>query len=556
MLAPLAVRRFLKTYGFGVGLALLYLYSFPYFQKIHHANELPRVYLTMSMVDEHTFAIDSGVARWGSTADVSPSGGHHYSNKAPGASMLAAPAYAVDRGLRSLFGLSRPSLAETTWLCRVVTGVIPTLLFLLLFYRFLVRFAPRPETRRLVIAAYALGTMAMPYSILFHSHQLSAVAIATAFILCVRVFEDGADERWMWAAGLAAGAAPLVDYQAAFAGVPIAIYVIVRALKRSRGWRPIAYAAAGSVPPIALLLYYHAACYGSPFRTGYSASETFAVYHQKGFLGMDAFRLKALSGSTIAADHGLLFFCPLLLTAVVGWVLLARRRTIWALVVTLSIAIIYVAFQSSINFWRAGWSLGPRYITVMLPFVFVPVAVALDAWDGEARRWPLRGLWIGLALVGIVVYSISCALYPHFPERFTNPLYEVTFRLLIQGRAPYNLGWVVGLRGLASLLPYLALLGAVVGYAAAPSRRQAASALLGAGLAAGILALYALAPRSQDPDAGRAYTCYVAGVMPDRPGVGREGGSCGPGRSCDDGLSCLTCDPQQRLCIRPRGSGL
>lgn len=543
------MKELLRRYGLAAALVFLYVYSFPYFAKIRHANELPRVYLTRAMVDEGRFAIDTGVARWGTTADVSPSGGHHYSNKAPGASMLAVPAYALVRGLRAVTGAEPPGLAETTWLCRMVTGVIPTLLFLLLLYRFLARWAPAADTRRLLIGAYALGSMAMPYSILYHSHQLAAVFIATAFILAVWVCEDRRDPRLMWLAGLCAGCAPLTDYQAAFAGVPIAVYVAWRCARRLRSWRPIAYAAGAAAAPIALLLYYHHACFGSPFRTGYDASETFAHHHQKGFLGMDELRLEALAGSTLSPEHGLVFLCPLVLAALAGWWLLYRDRQWWVLAITVSIAVMYLAFQSSINFWRAGWSLGPRYITALLPFLWVPIAVAAAAADRNRQYWPLRALVVGLAVVGVVVYALSCAEYPHFPEKFDNPLYEVTLQLIADGRAPYNLGFAVGLTGFASLLPYLLVLAAVVVWLAVPDRSRVLSGGTGIIVAASILALYSLAPRGEGAPTFRAYTCYVAGVMPAAPAAGAEGGACVGRRGCDDGLVCLVCDQSHRLCI-------
>jgi 4-amino-4-deoxy-L-arabinose transferase-like glycosyltransferase len=500
------VRSYLSRYGLPVALVLAYLYSFPYFAEIQSANELPRVYLTQAMVEEGTFAIDTGVRRWGTTADVSPHEGRSYSNKAPGSSFLAVPAYLVLRAVRG----GDPGLAEMTWAFRVTTGIVPTLLFLLLLWRFLGRFAPRSETRRLTIAAYALGTMAMTYSVLFIAHQLAAVCIATAYILIVWVVEDGLDRRWLWAAGLAAGCAPLVDYQAAFAGVPIAVYLLYHTAVRARQWKPAAMAAAGAVPPIALLFYYHWRCFGSPFRTGYDASESFAHFHQEGFLGMDGLRWEAFVGSTVAPDNGLLFFCPMLLLAIPGWVILARRRQWWHLGITLAVVVGYLLFISSLTFWRGGWQLGPRYITAMLPFAMVPVAVALAA--AEARWWT-RGAALGLILVGVVVYAVSAGQYPHFPEKFFNPLYEVTFRLIADGHAPYNAGWLVGLRGLPSLVPYLALLFAVVVYVALPSRRHWRSAALGAALAAAILASYSLAPGG-GPAADRAYERWVAGVMP------------------------------------------
>src|SRR5947208_1660440 len=85
--------------------------------------------------------------------------------RAPGSSLLAVPPYWIVSRVSRAIGAGEPSFALTLWLCRVWTGVIPTLLFLLLLWRFLARWAPREETRRLVIVAYALGSMAMTYSV-------------------------------------------------------------------------------------------------------------------------------------------------------------------------------------------------------------------------------------------------------------------------------------------------------------------------------------------------------------------------------------------------------
>src|ERR1041385_8684100 len=81
----------LRQLGWLAAIAVAYLYVFPYFPRIQSANELPRAYLVKAIADDHTFAIDKDVARWGGTADVSPSGGHQYSNKAPGASLIVVP---------------------------------------------------------------------------------------------------------------------------------------------------------------------------------------------------------------------------------------------------------------------------------------------------------------------------------------------------------------------------------------------------------------------------------------------------------------------------------
>jgi len=335
--------------------------------------------------------------------------------------------------------------------------------------------------------------MAMTYSVLFISHQLAAVCIGTAYIVSVWVIEEGLHARWLMAAGLAAGCAPLVDYQAAFAGVPLAAYLIYKLVGRrdNRQWKHLAMAVAGSLPPILLLLAYHWTAFGSPLRTGYDASEAFAHIHQRGFLGLDAFRFEALFGSTFAPDNGLFVFSPFLLLAIPGWVLLARRKQWWHFGITLSVAFIYLAFISSLvpPFWRGGWQMGPRYITAVLPFLMVPIAVAVSAAE---TKWVLRSLVVGMIAAAIVIYTLSCAQFPHFPEKFHNPLYELTFRLIGDGLAPPNAGWFIGLRGFASLVPYLLLVGGLIVWIAVPSREHRRSGIAGLVVAAALIASYSL----------------------------------------------------------------
>ncbi len=496
--------------GFAALVGLLYLYPFPYFEAMGSANELPRIYLTTAMVDEGTFAIDHGVADYRKQyrhepVDTSPSGGHHYSNKAPGSSMLAIPAYLLLKGVCALSG-TEPSMAQKTWAFRVATGVVPTLLFLLLFWRFLARFAPEEKARRLALAGYAAGSMAFIYSILFISHQLSAVAIASAWIVAVWVVEGALGRRWLPVVGLLAGTAVLCDYQAAFAGVPVAVYLVWKLVgKPPRRWLDVGLAALGAVPPIALLLVYHAHAFGSPWKTGYAASEAFAHFHQKGFLGMDRLRGEAFIGSTVAPDNGLFFLCPMLLLVVPGLVLLFRRGDRWTAGVCGAVVVIYLLFISSLSFWRGGWQVGPRYITVMLPFAMVPVAVAIQAaHDAAPARWWWWAGAVALVAFSIAVYALSAATFPHYPETFKNPFHELVLRLIAEGRSPWNAGWLVGLRGIASLIPYLFAVAGLVLLIAIPRRDRLLPGAVGLAAAILLVALTSLAPHGGVP-AARSY---------------------------------------------------
>ncbi|TMQ06871.1 MAG: hypothetical protein E6J90_44920 [Deltaproteobacteria bacterium] len=453
----------LVSHGWLAAIVFAYLYLFPYFPRISSANELPRVYLVKAIVEDQTFAIDRGVATWGTTVDVSPSGGHLYSNKAPGSSLLAVPAYAIVRAIAG-----EPALAPSVWICRVFGGILPMLGFVWLLWGFLARFAPEPAVRRVVLLGYALGSLAMTYSMLFYSHQLGAICIASAWIVALDVADGRRGLAAMAVAGLLAGAAPLVDYQAVFAGLPVASHVVVRLV------------------PIAVLLGYHAACFGSPWRTGYDASTTFAVYHQHGFLGLTELRGEALWGALMRRDNGLFALSPWWLIALPGLVTLWLGRERGTALVGAAVIAIYVLFISSINFWRGGWEVGPRYITAMLPFLLPAVAAQLQAWR-------VRPFWFGLAAgltgVGVVVYVLATATFPYWPDYFQHPLYEITFRLLRDNLVGPSLGSALGIAGIAGIAPVLAVVAAALG-AAVWRSAGARSLALAVGVAGAVLLGY------------------------------------------------------------------
>lgn len=485
------LRAWTRRHAWLIAIACAYLYVFPYFPRLSSANELPRVYLVKAMVHEQRFAIDRGVERWGTTLDVSESGGHVYSNKAPGSSMLAVPIYAAVHAVAG-----EPSLAVSLWICRIATGVVPTLLFLLLLHGFLARFTADPAIRTLVVIAYAFGSMAMTYSLLYFSHQLAAVCVASAWILTLDVLDGKRGIRMMAVAGALAGAAPLIDYQAVFAAVPIAIYVVVRLrADLPRLARVASHAALAAAVPIAILLAYHQACFGSPWRTGYDASTSFAMYHQQGFLGLTRFRWEAFTGSITSFDNGLVMLSPWLLLALSGALELIRRPPGSGMrgiaVVGIAVAVIYILFISSINFWRGGGAVGPRYITAMLPFLLPFVATQLDTLRDRPR---LLGALAGTILVGITIYALTSATFPYWPDSVRNPFRDVTLRLLADDLVGPNLGSALGVGGVLGLVPYLALIGGVSGWAIArvAGRRGLAIAV---GIAVLMLGAYVLVPR-------------------------------------------------------------
>jgi hypothetical protein len=499
--------------------AFAFFYVFPYYPRVHNANELPRAYLVKSIVDHRRIDIDPGVARWGTTVDVSPWNGHSYSNKAPGTSFLTAPFYALLR----LGG--EPTIHTTVWLGRVITGLLPTLLLLALLPGVLARFGVGPPAAQLTLVTYALGSMALPFSYLYISHQPSAVALALAWILAQKVADSvprapGAVAAgppmtsrqaagWMALAGTAAGWAPVCDYQAAFALPLLTLLVAPRVWRRPDRLRLFAVTLAAAALPIALMLAYHQAAFDSPWRTGYDASVTFASFHQQGFLGITSLRWIAFQNSMVGPDNGLITFAPWLLLALPGFVLLWRRGHRAEAATFAGIAALYILFLSSITFWRGGWQMGPRYIIAMLPFLLPPIALALQAFT----RRPLgQVLVLSACFFGVLVYAGSSAQFPYFPERFINPLHEVTVRLWREGFAAPNPLNTLGVPGPWSLLPYIAAVVAAMATSArgvTASWRPVAVALV---LAIALFAALRLAPFSKDGEHGYQWVRRAATI--------------------------------------------
>src|SRR5262249_20191625 len=196
----------------------------------------------------------------------------------------------------------------------------------------------------------------------------------------------------------------------------------------------------------------------------------------------------ALAQALVTPDNGLLVLMPWVVLAVVGAVRLLRApATRPEAAVAAGVALPYVLFVGALvpEFGRAGWSLGPRYITCALPFLAWLAAAGLDAAD--ARPAP-RAAAQALVLVGLVVMVAAGTTFPHWPTIFQNPLYEVSFWLLRHGYAPHSLGTWLGLRGLPSLLPlYLVVAALIVALLGRGERARTATLAIAAVVAVGLV---------------------------------------------------------------------
>jgi hypothetical protein len=444
---PAATETSLRRHAVWACVALAYLIVFPYFERLNNPNENVRIWMTRAIVAHGTLAIDGVEREWGEVSDRASDGVHRFSGKAPGASLLGVPVDFVHYRVAKLFG-APPSKRATTWVLRVFTVALPLVFFLLIFARAAERETGSPVARDLLVLGLGLGTMMYPYGLGFVGHAQAAALLFGGF-LCARGGR-------LVAGGALAGLAVVFEYQALFAAVALAGYVAFVHRRRALWFL------AGALGPAVLLGVYHTAMFGRPWELplAHSDDAIFAQYHGQGVLGYVAPRPAVIARSLFSIDYGLFVWSPWLLAGLVAAVVALRRRPRAEPVLILAVTALMVLFLSGMANWRGGWCAGgPRYIATVVPFLAWALVPGWSFWQG--RPLALAGL-AGLVLAGVTACFLAGAHFPHFPLQFDDPLYDLTFPLLAEGKVPYSLGWAVGLRGLFSYLPLAAAVTAAV----------------------------------------------------------------------------------------------
>ena len=414
-----------------LGVLLGWLWPFPYFNTlladgtINNPNEVTRVYAVAASVDDKSWSIDGPIKRWGGVDDKAKRDGKLYSSKAPGTTLVGAPIYQAYR----LFG---PALSKRglTWFLRVVVGLPLSLFLLLLLRRELARFHDENRVDGLMLCA-GLGSMIYPYTLVFAGHAMAAACVFAAY-----VYGRRSDHKGMVLFGLFAAAAPAMEYPHALAILPLGLrYLLAEGRDLARLAKRFALACAGGAVPIIATCYAQAQMFGSASKTGYSFLENTAYkdLHGAGFFGISLPQIERIGAAFFSLELGLFVFTPLLLLGAIGLChpksVFARNERAWLLAL-IALELIFLAGHSG---WRGGWSIGPRYILPIVPFLFLGLAA------------PFRPALLGtLAGVSVLICGLPSALYPHLSDVFSNPWASFVLPAIKSGLAPYQPGPFAG----------------------------------------------------------------------------------------------------------------
>jgi hypothetical protein len=363
--------------------------------------------------------------------------GHLYSDKAPGLSLLELPSFAV------LQPLPLRGTDFRLWVIRALSVGLALLGCAFLVGRVAEGLAP--GFGGIALVAFALGTIAGAVAQISFEHLPAALALFGAFLL--------AWSRRPFLAGLAGGAALLIEYESGLGIALIGLYVLV--LRPKDVWRY----AVGVLPGAALLGAYDWAAFGAPWHLSYRyVSAAFRAQQGSGFFGI-GLPTPSATFAVLSGNGGLLVVSPVLVLAAYGLWRLRRRYPLEALAAAV-VALSLVLVNSGYFLPYGGTSPGPRFLVPALPFL----ALGL----GPGLAWRPR-LGVALAVLSVATSTAIALVWADGAVVMRQTVWGELARLPVAlGSSPYvhaltpNLvNTLVSGRGYGVLVVVLAAAGAL-----------------------------------------------------------------------------------------------
>ena len=461
-------------------LGAAFFISYAYFYQAGGWGENSRFAMIRAILERHTVQIDDYSLH---TGDLAIWNGHFYTDKAPGASLLALIPVALARGIDRLVGVDPqgyPGLAWTSYVAAVSTSGIFTVVAALSIFWLGRRWGYSRGASCFAATAYGVATPAWCYATLFMGHAPAAGCLALGFAAAWAT-GDPANQRPLrsaWIVGLACGWAVLTEFPSA---VPV-LFITGLSLSSARAARPqdwpqiVGRVLAGGAIVAALLLAYNVVSFGSPFRFGYLNEADPRYYHMReGFFGIALPRVHVLGELLFGRYRGLLPIAPLIAVTPIGLLILGRTdsgyRAAWT---AAAIAVFYFLMNASYFLWDGGAVYGPRHVIPSLPFLSLGL---LPLWEHGRTigRVLLTAGWVWGAAVTLI--AVSTFLQPP-ANTLKDPVWELMWPAFrdgdlslspqtmvsrsidtsrLRGRqqrhAAWNLGEIAGLHGHATLVP-------------------------------------------------------------------------------------------------------
>ncbi len=440
-----------------IKLFLLVLLCCGWFYSVGSWNQLSRYDAIRALAESGTVCIDDYLANPqanDNTGDWSFHAGHYYSNKAPLPILLGAAVYSPLYHAERIAGLNPTApgalMLFNFWWINIWCSVLPTALMALFAFKLLRELSFSTNRAAFWALALVLASPMWPYATMMWGHNLAAFCVTAALYHAIRT---NARNRDFYLAGLYAGCAVLADYLSAVILPFLAIYLFFVCDRKA-----VLRFIAGGLPALLIHCAYHAACFGNPILPATFYNNPLFTNSEDACGIFYALKPVVLLELLIGIRRGLLWCAPLAFCAIPAIVPLWRRDLRGKMLVLCTIGSFLCALfvNASFNGWHGGACIGPRYLFIALPPLFL-----------LAAHYQPRAIWtqwlLGtIALASACIMLLCAAASPLVGEAIFNPLFHyLPSQLFSRERLAYIVspGAFIGFRPFSDILLIAIIIG-------------------------------------------------------------------------------------------------
>jgi hypothetical protein len=399
--------------------------------------ENSRFFLTRAIVDEDRFEIDSFANQ---TSDRAFFNNHYYTDKDPGTSFIAVIPYSVfkilfESSLRSLnekqIPIYLPSIVNgvpiydvlnpdrfTLYSMIIVTtfsSVLLSSLTVVLIYKTTGFFTKRQTDRLLITLAAGIASAIFPFALVFTDNAPSVFfAFLGFYILLKKKYERVDQKKYSLLAGLSLGLSVLTTTQAIVILILSVFYV--KKLKNSE----LKFLILGSLITLSIYPIYNFIVFKNPFLLpkNYLDTAIFGITKIGGptsVLSLQGVAIQVIDVLGSLAPNppivwhllfdtykGLFFYYPFLILSFYGlYVMYKKRGLVFETIFIILTFYFILNINSNAIMWWGGGYFGPRLLTLIFPFLLIPLIFVLQEKSKKSKIIkPIK-----LLLIALIAYS-------------------------------------------------------------------------------------------------------------------------------------------------------
>ena len=256
---------------------------------------------------------------------------------------------------------------------------------------------------------YSFGSLIFSYIGTFFSEPLCTLFIILSFLFIIKnekvqQISKIKNQNYLYS-GLFLGLA-ITSHISAVLSVPFYyMFMLGQKFKNKNELKDFAvsslYFTSGLTIFCILLFYYNYTRFGNVFETGRSADPLihYAIYSNP---------LPAFYGLLFGSGKGLFTYSPIVLLAVIFWKSFHRGFPHLSIAI-LGMFFIRLLFIASRSDWHGGFCLGSRYFVIIIPFLFVPIAIGIKniLENGNLKQFLVISLFVFLCIVQQIFFSLG-----------------------------------------------------------------------------------------------------------------------------------------------------